>query len=210
LGHASFRIKGKTASVVTDPYDEKAGKFPKDVQSELVTVSHDHPDHNQAGKVGGSPFVISGPGEYEVKGVSVIGVPTWHDDQGGAARGRNTVYVVEVDGLRLAHLGDLGHKLTESDLGLMGPIDIVFVPVGGEYTIDAKVAAEVVKQVDPWVVVPMHYQQPGLDPAVFGKLAGVEDFLKEMAKEGSVPQPKLTMSADKLPTEMQVVVLERK
>lgn len=210
LGHSSFKLKGKVATVVTDPYDEKVGKYPKDTQADIVTVSHDHSDHNQTSKLLGTPFVIAGPGEYEVKGVSVIGVHTFHDDQSGAARGINTVYVIEMDELRLVHLGDLGHKLTEENLAEIGSVDIVFIPVGGEYTIDAKIAAEVVKQVDPWIAVPMHYQQEGLEAGTFGKLVGVDAFLKEMAKEGVVPAPKLTMSVDKLPTELQIVVLERK
>lgn len=209
LGHASFRLKGKAAIVVTDPYDEKAGKFPKDVTTDIVTVSHNHFDHNNT-KIFASSFVVDGPGEYEIKGVSVVGVHTWHDDKNGAERGGNTVYIVEVDSLRIAHLGDLGHKLGQPQLDEMGPIDVVMVPVGGAFTIDAKTAAEVVKQVDPWVVIPMHYQQEGLDKNTFGELAEVGDFLKEMGKGEIQPVAKYAITADKLPSEMQVVVLERK
>ncbi|MBI2587637.1 MBL fold metallo-hydrolase [Candidatus Amesbacteria bacterium] len=204
LGHASFRLKGKTATVVTDPYDEKLAKFPRDVAADIVTVSHDHFDHNAVKSVQGLAFSVQGPGEYEVKGVSIIGVHTWHDDKNGAERGENTVYIMEMDGLRLAHLGDLGHKLSQEQLDEMGPIDVVLVPVGGVYTIDAKMAAEVVKQVDPGVAIPMHYKQ--LNP----ELGGVEDFLKEMGKPGVQPVPKYVISADRLPTELQVVVLEWK
>ena len=210
LGHASFKLKGRAVTVITDPYDDKCGKFPKDMLADIVAVSHGHADHNQVSKVGGGPFVIEGPGEYEVKGVSVVGVHTFHDGQSGSLRGSNTVYVIELDDMRLLHLGDVGHKLTEDNLAQIGPIDLVFVPVGGEYTIDAGTAAEVVKQVDPWVVGPMHYQQPGLDQDMFGKLAGVEQFLKAMGKEGLAAVPKLTISADRVPTELQVVVLERR
>ena len=203
LGHASFRIKGKTATVVTDPYDERCGKFPKDVTADIVTVSHGHSDHNQT-KLVSSSFIVDGPGEYEVKGVSVIGVHSWHDEKNGAERGENTMYVIEMDGLRVAHLGDLGHKLSQDQIDDMGPIDIVMVPVGGKYTIDAKMASEVVKQLDSWVVIPMHYRQLMTD------LAGVEDFLKEMGKPEVVPVPKYVISTDRLPGELQVVVLERK
>lgn len=209
LGHSSFRLKGKAATVVTDPYDEKCGKFPKDVTVDIVTVSHDHFDHN-ATKLLNSSFIVKGPGEYEVKGVSVVGVHTWHDEKNGTERGANTVYVIEIDGLRVAHLGDLGHKLSQEQLDEMGPIDVVLVPVGGVYTVDAKTAAEVVRQVDPWVVVPMHYRQEGLDKATFGGLLGVGEFLKEMGKSEVQPVAKYIISADKLPSEMQVVVLERK
>jgi L-ascorbate metabolism protein UlaG (beta-lactamase superfamily) len=210
LGHSAFKLKGKSSSVVTDPYNEKAGKFPKDVDANIVTVTHDHPDHNEINKVGGNPFVISGPGEYEVGGVSVIGIATFHDEKNGSERGLNTAYVIEMEGLRVLHLGDLGHKLTQPQLEEIGAIDVALVPVGGFYTIDAKTASEVVKQVDPWVVIPMHYQQPGLDPTVFEKLTGVEEFLKEMGKAETLPVPKYSITADKLPPELQVVVLERK
>ena len=139
----------------------------------LLTISHNHSDHNQAGLVKAG-FVIDGPGEYEVGGVSVVGIPTWHDDQEGKERGINTIFVIEIDGLRIAHAGDLGHKLTQEQLDEVGPIDVVLVPVGGVYTIDPAAAGAVVRQVDPWVAIPMHYKQ--LNP----ELAGVESFLKEM------------------------------
>lgn len=209
LGHSAFRIKGKTATVVTDPYDAKCGKFLKDAVADIVTVSHHHPDHDQVKLVGGNPFVVDGSGEYEVKGVSIIGLPSWHDDSLGSQRGPNNIYVIEMDGLRLCHLGDLGHKLSDTQLEEIGSIDIAFVPVGGEYTIDAKVAVEVAKQIDPWIIVPMHYQQLGLDSAAFSKLTGVDTFLKEMGKEAAA-QPKLVITKDKLPQETQVMVLERK
>lgn len=202
LGHSCFKLKGKTASVVTDPFLEKC-------EADIVTVSHPHADHNQINKVSGAPFVIDGGGEYEVKGVSVIGVASWHDNQAGAQRGPNTIYVIEIDGLRVCHLGDLGHKLSDAQLEEIGSVDIALVPVGGEYTLDAKQAGEVVLQLDPWIIIPMHYQQPGLDPTRFGKLTGVDIFIKEMGKEVT-PIPKLVISRDKLPQELQVVVLDRK
>ena len=207
LGHSSFRIKGKNMTVVTDPYDEKTGKFPKDIEAQILTISHDHFDHNQKDRVKGEPFVINGPGEYEVGGVSVIGVPTFHDAQGGKERGINAVYVIEIDGMRIAHMGDLGHKLSQEQLEEIGSIDVVMVPVGGVFTIDPKDAVEVVRQVDPWIVIPMHYRIEG---DTFGKLATLEDFLKEIGKPDVLPIPKLVISNDKLPEEMQVVVLERK
>lgn len=204
LGHASFKIKTRTAVVVIDPYDEAIGKYPKDVEADLVLVSHDHSDHNNVAVLKGHPFVINGPGEYEVKNISIIGVATYHDDKKGEERGSNTVFVVEAEGVRLCHLGDLGHKLSDGQLSDIGAIDVVMVPVGGVYTIDAKTAAEVVKQVDPWIAIPMHY---GVSDKL--KLASVDDFLKEMGTAGEA-QPKLVVTAEKLPSEMQVVVLEKK
>jgi len=209
-GHSCFKIKGRVSTLITDPYDEKAGRLPRDLQADIVTVSHDHGDHNHTEKIAGIKLKIDGPGEYEVGGVSVIGVHTAHDESQGQERGGNTVYVIEMEGVRLVHLGDLGHKLTQEQLQEIGPVDVAIVPVGGFYTINAKLAAEVVKQLDPRVVIPMHYQQAGLDPKTFKDLAGVDEFLKEMAKTEVQPVPKLTITADKLPAEMQVVVLERK
>ncbi|MCI0531768.1 MAG: MBL fold metallo-hydrolase, partial [candidate division Zixibacteria bacterium] len=158
--------------------------------------------------VKGTPFVIEGPGEYDRKGVSMIGVHSWHDAKGGQERGANTIFVYEMDGLRIAHLGDLGHKLDDDHLEQMGPIDIVMVPVGGVYTLNPKEAAEVVRQIDPWVVIPMHYQTADLK--LDSKLAEVGDFLKEMGKENIERVARYSITADKLPADLQVVVLERK
>lgn len=210
LGHASFKIKGKHASVVTDPYqgDEVGLKFPKHTEATIVTVSHNHFDHNAAGIVEGSPHIIDGPGEYDVGGVSVIGISTFHDAEGGKDRGNNTVYNIEMDGLHLVHLGDLGHILSASQIELLDGVDILFVPVGGAVTITPGQAAEVIAEIEPSIVIPMHYARPGLNPKVFGQLSPVSVFLKEMGKEGVAPQAKLTITKDKLPTEMQIVVLE--
>ncbi len=194
MGHSSFRIKGKSATVVTDPYDERVGKFPKDVTADIVTVSHHHADHDQVQLVHGSRFTVDGLGEYEIKGVSIIGISTWHDDKQGQERGPNIVYIIEIDNMRVCHLGDLGHKLSEAQLEEIGSVDIVMIPVGGVYTIDAKTAVDVVKQLDPWVIIPMHYQK-------------VDEFLKEMGKTVE-PQTKLVISRDKLPEETQVVWLK--
>ncbi len=207
LGHSAFKIKGKQKTVVTDPYGDSVGKFPRDIEADIVTVSHSHDDHNAVDKLKTKSFIIDGPGEYEVGGVSVVGVPVFHDGVSGEERGSNTVFVIEIDGLRIVHLGDLGHKLSEENLEEIGAVDVVLVPVGGTYTIDAKAAKEVVSQVDPWIAIPMHYKT-----ADFGlkEIAGLEEFMKEMGKADIVPIPKLVISADKLPTEMEVVVLEKK
>lgn len=210
LGHSSFRIKGKNATVITDPFESgKVGfKFPK-VEADIVTVSHDHWDHNQSSLVQGSPKVVSGPGEYEIKGVSVFGVPTYHDAKQGAERGKNTVYVITIDNMRVCHLGDLGHTLSEAQVGEIGEVDILLVPVGGVYTISTKEAAEVVSSLEPKIVIPMHYKTGELNQETFGKLAGVDEFVKEMGI-GPIKDSKFNITYDKLPEEMQVVILERK
>lgn len=180
LGHASFRIKTKTAVVVTDPFDPKmVGLKFSGIEADIVTTSHDHRDHGAVELVSGAKKVVSGPGEYEISGVSIIGYPSFHDSKEGAERGKNTIYVYEADGLRLAHLGDLGHMLSEEMVSEIGDIDVLMIPVGGEFTIGSKAAAEVVGKIEPYFVIPMHYQQAGLNPTSFAKLEPVETFLKE-------------------------------
>lgn len=209
LGHSSFKIRGKHVTLITDPYTEESVgiKFPKNLTADIVTISHDHDDHNASSIIGGPPYVIKGPGEYEVKGIPVFGISTYHDGQKGANRGLNTMYRIEVDSLTILHAGDLGHTLTDATLEEIGSVDILLIPVGGHYTIDAKTAAAVVHEVEPSIVVPMHFGRPDLNQKVFSKLTSLETFLNEMGKADVVPQSKITMTKDKLPSEMQVIVL---
>ncbi len=210
LGHSSFRLKGKTATVVTDPFDpEIVGlKFPK-VAADIVTISHQHEDHNQADLVKGVKRLVSGPGEYEIMGVSIIGIPTFHDEKKGAKRGKNTIYVYEMDGLRLVHLGDLGHKLHEKILEKIGDIDILMVPVGGEYTIGPTEAVEVARAIEPKMVIPMHYQMPGLNPATFAKLSSTKPFLAEIGLLVEKTD-KLSVKKENIGEESKVILLEKK
>lgn len=210
LGHSSFKIRGKNATLVTDPYSsEMLGlKFPK-VEADMVTISHAHEDHNKKEEVEGSPFVIFAPGEYEVKGVSVFGIASFHDSSAGAERGPNTIYLIEMDGLRICHLGDLGHKLSDSQLEELDGVDILLLPVGGTYTLGPKEASEVISQLEPKIVIPMHYRPPKADQAVLEKLAELSEFTKQMGEKVQV-LPKLQVIQDQLPEEMQIIVLERK
>lgn len=209
LGHSSFKISGRMGKVVTDPFDpEMVGiKFPK-VEADIVTVSHAHKDHNQTGLVGGNPLVISGPGEYEIKGIKIIGLSTYHDNQKGLDRGPNTVYRIEVDGVYVVHCGDLGHKFTDHDIDLLDKVDILLIPVGGHFSLDPHQASEIVSQIDPSIIIPMHYNTAGLNQKNFSMLLPVENFLKEVGKDDVKSVPKLTVSKDKLPVEPMVVVLE--
>lgn len=210
LGHASFKIRGKHVSVVTDPYDsEMVGlKFPRHTAADIITVSHAHKDHSATNQIEQSPFIITGPGEYEIKGVSVVGFSTFHDMESGKIRGGNTIYRMEIDGVAIAHLGDLGHVLSSEQVDNLDGVDILLIPVGGFYTIDAKQASGVITEIEPKIVIPMHYGRKDLNQKSFGMLTPVGDFLKEMGKEGVTPQARLTISKDKLPSELQVVVLE--
>lgn len=208
LGHSSFKIKGKTATIVTDPFDQgMVGlKFPK-VEADIVTVSHEHKDHNAVINVDGNPYIIRGPGEYEIKGVHIVGVSVFHDQKMGAERGKNVMYQIIVDGVTLVHLGDLGHKLSTDQAKEIGTCDILFIPVGGYFTIGADIASEVAAQFEPRIIIPMHFKKPGLNPD-FDVLSGVDKFLKEMGKEDVTPVSKLSVTKDKLPEDTEVVVLE--
>lgn len=211
LGQASFKIKTKTGSLVTDPYDSKilGLKFPA-TEADIVTISHNHADHNAVENVANTKKVISGPGEYEINGISVIGIQTYHDDKKGAERGKNTIYIIEAEGFRLLHLGDLGHKLEDHEIKEIGVIDVLFIPVGGYYTIDAKQGVEVYKQVGASIIVPMHYAVAGLNDEIAQNLLPVDDFLKESGLRVE-NLPKLSLKeGDKLSDEEYAVVLEKK
>lgn len=206
-GQSCFKIKGKTATVIIDPFDpEFTGlKLPKDLEAEVVLVTHNHKDHNFTENIKGDPLIIAGPGEYEKAGVSVAGIQTFHDKSSGKDRGVNTIYHLIVDGINIVHLGDLGHKLTEEQSSAIDTTDILMIPVGGTYTINAEEASEIVSELEPRIVIPMHYALPE------GKtdLLGVEPFLKEMGAENMEPAPKLSITKDKLPEETTVVLLSK-
>ncbi|MEP7104626.1 MAG: MBL fold metallo-hydrolase [Chloroflexota bacterium] len=204
LGHGCFRLRGKNAVAVTDPYPPTLGPKLAKLEADLVTVSHAHPNHSNVQAVKDAR-VIDGPGEYEVKGITVNGLPTFHDNARGEERGRNTVFLIEVDDVRVCHLGDLGHRLEDAALEVIGTVDVLLVPVGGGNSLDASRAAEVVRQIEPRVVVPMHYAVP----AVKKELDGVDRFLKEMGAPETEAIQRLSIQATSGETEAtKVVVLE--
>jgi len=208
LGHSCFKIQDKIGpegvTIITDPFDKSVGlKVPR-FEADIVTVSHDHFDHNNISAIRGKPFIINQAGEYETKGVIVEGVETYHDDKEGAERGKNIVYSLEVDDILIAHLGDLGHSLDAKQLDQLEGNDILLIPVGGKYTLDAKKAVEVVSQVEPRIVIPMHYKVPGLKVDI----AGVDKFIKELGVKPTY-EDKLRISKKDLPAEdMELVILK--
>lgn len=208
LKHSSFRIKGKKTTIVTDPYSNKIGYTLPKVDADIVTVSHDHIDHNNFSIVNNSPFVVTGPGEYDISDVKIIGFPSFHDSEKGLKRGKNTIYQFTIDNIVLVHCGDLGDKLTTEQVEEIGNPDILFIPVGGTFTIDSHIASEIVALLEPKIVIPMHYFQKDLSPEIFAGILPVETFLKEMGKENIPSQPKLSITKDKLPEETQIIVLE--
>lgn len=209
MKHASFRLRSRTAALVTDPYDPSVVgiKYPK-VEADIITISHQHKDHNFVQAVGGDPVIVQGPGEYEIKGVKIIGISCFHDASNGKDKGENTIYRINMDQINIVHLGDLGHKLDEKIQDVIGDVDVLMIPVGGYYTISPALVSEVISQLDPKITIPMHYNQKDIDQNNFSQLSKLEIFLKEVGKEEIKPIPKLTITKDKLPSEPMMVVLE--
>ncbi len=205
LGHGCFRLRGRNAAVVTDPYPPAIGLRLSRMDADVVTISHDHENHSYT-QVVREAYEIRGPGEYEVAGVYVIGVPAFHDPEKGAKHGRNTIYLIEIDDVRICHLGDLGHGLGDAEAETVSSADVLLVPVGGRTAISAAEAAEVVRQIEPRYVVPMHYAIPGIKL----ELDPVDRFLKEMAVASAEPQAKLSVQRSSGEYETKVVVLEPK
>ena len=203
LGHSCFRIKGSQATIITDPFPPELGYTLGKQSANIITLSHQHPSHSYVKGIEGEPRIINGPGEYEISGILILGIATFHDTQRGQVRGKNTVYVMEIDGVSVCHLGDLGHMLSTEQLEEIGGVDILFLPVGGGSTISAPIAAEVILQLEPNAVIPMHYKTPGIKR----ELDSVNVFLKEMGIGQVEPRPKLTLSKSNLPLSTQVFLL---
>lgn len=187
LGHAAFKLKGKAGIVVTDPYLPAVGWKMPAVKADIVTISHDHFDHSAAANIGGTtnrplPYVITQAGEYEVGGITVFGQPTWHDAATGQERGRNIVYSIFVDDIHVLHLGDIGHPLSHEMIENLPDVDVLLCPVGGAVTVSSAQAMDIIQEIEPAVVIPMHYRTPEHD-ASFAKLATLEDFLKQWGKQ---------------------------
>ncbi len=204
LGHSCFRLKGSQSVVITDPYSPEIGYTLGKQSAAIITVSHQHPGHSFVAGISDNPRVIKGPGEYEVAGTLIIGLATFHDREEGKARGKNTVYVIQLDELSVCHLGDIGHPLTARQIEEIGNVDILLVPVGGMSTINATTAAEVVRQLEPRLVIPMHFKTP----VVNKDLEPIDRFLKEMGVKDAATRPRLTVTKNNLPAGMQVVLLD--
>lgn len=176
LGHSCFLLQGEEGiTILLDPFFEDSVGYPlPKLKADMVMISHDHTDHNNASAGGSNSQVIFGPGEYSRLGLEIRGIRSFHDQKKGRLRGENTIFCFELEGIRICHLGDLGHILSPSQISEIGPVDLLFLPVGGRYTIDSKGADEVMRQIHPALVVPMHYRTGGLG----FELDGVDEFLK--------------------------------
>jgi L-ascorbate metabolism protein UlaG (beta-lactamase superfamily) len=209
-GHAAFLITSdQGVKIITDPYESGAyggqlayGQI-KD-QSDIALTSHDHADHNDTKSLPGSPQIVKSSGSKTVKGISFKGIPTYHDSSKGSERGTNTIFTFSVDGIRICHLGDLGHILSEKELAEIGPVDILLIPVGGYFTIDSKEATRVAEQLKAKVLIPMHFKT---EKCGF-PIAPVEDFLKGKPNSRRPGTSEVGFDKTTLPHQMEVVVLE--
>lgn len=210
-GHSCFKITTKPAGRATedvvifiDPFDRSIGLRPPQGHADIVFVTHNHCDHNNVAALKDDPVIIDLPGEYSAKGVNAIGLDTYHDKREGMERGHNTVFLIESEDLRICHLGDLGCDLTSSQLEEVDGIDILFIPVGGKYTLDGKEAAELVRKVEPKIVIPIHYK-------IKGSNIDVADEKKFCAELGNCPTSKVSkLSIKKKDLEgknMEVVII---
>ena len=207
LGHASFIITSDTGvRIITDPYETSPDLTYGEIteSAEVVTVSHGHFDHCNVAAVKGNPEVVRGAVAREVKGIRFKAIPTYHDDAGGRLRGSNTIFCFEMDGIRVCHLGDLGHLLDDRQVAEIGTVDILLIPVGGYYTIDARVASEVCNQLKPRIIIPMHYRTEKGIPGI----AGVDDFLRGKEGVNRLDTSEAGFKREELPSSTQVLVLK--
>ncbi len=209
-GHSAFLVTSdQGVKIITDPYESGAyggqlsyGKI-KD-QADIVLTSHDHADHNDTKSLPGSPEIVKGSGSKTVKGISIKGISTYHDPSKGSERGANTIFTFSVDGIKICHLGDLGHILSEKELAEIGSVDILLIPVGGYFTIDAKEATRVAEQIKPKVLIPMHFKT---EKCGF-PIAPVEDFLKGKSNAKRPKASEVAFEKKTLPQQMEILVLD--
>jgi len=202
---SSVRGKDNHVSIVIDPFSESTTglKLPK-LQADILLVTHDHSDHSNIKAVSGTPFIIKGPGEYDIKKVFVHGISGYHDNVQGSQRGSITIYTIETEGIRLCHLSDLGQKeLTSSQLDEIGDIDILMIPIGGIYTIDTAEAVKIMAQIEPRIIIPMHYKIPKLKI----KLDDIDKFLKSLGIKKPESLPKLSIRKKDISTEEAKIII---
>ena len=206
-GHSEFYLEGADGfRLLTDPYDDHVGYPMANWQADAVTVSHGHGDHNYTKKAQGAPAIIDSAGEwYPAPDVKITAIPSVHDDANGAKRGKNLIMKIEMEGLTLAHLGDQGAPLTEAQIRALGKIDILMVPVGGFYTIDAAAARDAVRAIGPRMVIPMHYKtEVNRD----WPISDEKEFLRLMSAENVEPMPLLRVTRGDLSEQPPLALLK--
>ncbi len=206
LAHAAFLITSDSGvRIVTDPYATSPGIKHGEIKetADIVTVSHEHGDHNNTGAVRGNPKIVRSGGE--VKGIKIRAIPAAHDDKGGSQRGKNTIFCFEVDGVNICHAGDLGHTLSEEQVKAIGKVDVLMIPVGGFFTIDAKTATKVGEQLKPRIIIPMHYKTEKLEFPI----TGADEFTKGKSNVTKVNGSEIDLKAGALPAPTQIMVLKQ-
>ncbi len=209
LGHAAFLITSEEGvKIITDPFEP--GTFGVDYgkiedAADIVVVSHEHPDHNYVKGVPGSPRVVRDTGSHQVKGIEFIGIAGYHDDSDGSQRGPNNRFCFTVNGIRLCHLGDLGHRLSDKQIAAIGKVDVLLTPMAGNFTLDAAGAHRVIDQVKPRVVIPMHYRT---DRCPNFPVSDVEPFLTGKTNVKRLDTAEAELKSDKLPAATEIVVLK--
>ncbi len=201
-GHACFFIDCAGKTIVMDPFDDSYGYAPLNGKADLVTVSHDHNDHNAAHLISGSPIMIKNSGETHFGDITIKGISTYHDKKEGKLRGSNLVYKISAEGINLVHLGDLGHVLSQEQIHAIGQVDVLLIPVGGTYTIDAQEAWAVYQQIQPSVAIPMHYKTP----ACTLPIAPVEAFISKFDRV--VKRPFLEIKKEDIGGDRRIIILD--
>ncbi len=207
LGHASFLVTSDTGiKIITDPYTTSPNLTYDEIKesADIVTVSHEHGDHSNVAAVRGNPKVVRGVATVEIKGIRFSATSTYHDNTEGKQRGTNTIFCFEVDGINVCHFGDLGHQLSDKQIAELGRVDILLIPVGGNFTIDAKVATEVCNQLKPRVIIPMHYKT---DKCGF-PIAGIDGFLQGKEGASGLDASEVEFKKENLPASAQIIVLK--
>lgn len=205
LGHSCFLLTSEQGvRVVLDPFDHSVGYELPAVEADIVTTSHNHYDHNYIQAVQGKFIHINKSGQFSHKGIEILGVATFHDEANGTKRGTNIIYKFNIDGVRVCHCGDLGHVLTDSQIQELGPVDILLVPVGGFYTINAQEAVQVSQMLSPKIIIPMHFKTPVIEYPI----DGVEVFLQQAGNGRRLGRQEIEVTTDTLATLAGVIVLE--
>ena len=205
LGLASFLITSDSRTrIITDPYETGGDLSYGEIResADIVTVSHEHFDHNNVAAVQGNPQILRKVGEAEVKGIRFRGVGSLHDDAGGKERGKNTIFWFDVDGVKICHLGDLGHQLSDEQVSEIGSVDVLLVPVGGIFTIDANVATRLCDRLKPKMIIPMHFR----DGKCRFPIAGVDEFLRGKENVSRLDTSEIELRGEELPSVTQIVV----
>ena len=207
LGHACFLLTTQDKKkIVIDPYHPgpRFNYAAVDETADIVTKSHEHGDHNAVESVKGNPEVLSKPGAYNIKGIDIKGIAAFHDTNSGSQRGGDVIFCFKAEGLTVCHLGDLGHTLTKQQLSAIGPVDVLLMPVGGFFTMDAQATAAVAEEINPRVLIPMHYKTAKSEGL---PIAGVEDFLKGKSNIRRLNSSELEVKASTLPEKTEIVVM---